>query len=210
MSLFIVFEGIEGCGKSTHIRRVADELRKTGLEPLVTREPGGTAAGEAIRQVALDPELDLDPIAELMLMLAARSAFVTEIIRPALESGRIVLSDRYDLSTFAYQGGGRGIGLDKIRPLNDLAIRGLKPDLYVFLDIDVETSLRRLSKGKPDRIEREGIDFHRRVAETYRELARSEPDVAWVDARGEIEDTFREVWEGLSSRFPETFASRKG
>ncbi len=208
--LFIVFEGIEGSGKSTQIQKVAAALREAGIDPLVTREPGGTAAGEAIRAVALDRDLHLEPVAELLLMEAARAAFVAEVIRPALAAGRVVLSDRYDLSTFAYQGGGRGISQDKIKPVNELATGGLVPDLYVLLEIDVPEGLGRLKRGEADRIERENPGFHRRVAATYRRLAEVERRVASVDARGEIGEVFDRVWEVLSGRFPETFEPRKG
>ncbi len=208
--LFIVFEGIEGSGKSTQIQKVAAALREAGIDPLVTREPGGTAAGEAIRAVALDRDLHLEPVAELLLMEAARAAFVAEVIRPALAAGRVVLSDRYDLSTFAYQGGGRGISQDKIKPVNELATGGLVPDLYLLLEIDVQEGLGRLEQGEADRIERENAGFHRRVAATYRRLAEVERRVASVDARGEIGEVFDRVWEVLSGRFPETFEPRKG
>ncbi|NIR42557.1 MAG: dTMP kinase [Gemmatimonadetes bacterium] len=207
--LFIVFEGIEGSGKSTQIRLVAEALRRCGVEPVVTREPGGTPAGEAIRAVVLDERLQLDEIAELMLMLAARSAFVRQVVRPALEAGRVVLADRYQLSTFAYQGGGRGIELDRLRALNDLATGGVSPDLCVLLDVDVEVGHRRAGGPETrDRIEGEDLAFHRRVADAYRRLAANEPDVALVDGNGEIQRVRTAVWKALSSRFPETFPPR--
>lgn len=207
--LFIVFEGIEGSGKSTQVELVARALRAAGVDPLVTREPGGTAAGEAIRAVALDPDLSINSIAELMLMLAARSVFVDEVVRPALESGRIVLADRYELSTLAYQGDGREVGIEVARELNQLATRGLSPDLNLVLDVDVETGLARRG-GVRDRIEGEEPRFHQRVAEAYRFLAGTEANVALVDGRGEIKGVFAAVWETLSKRFPETFSPRKG
>jgi dTMP kinase len=198
---------VEGAGKSTQIRLVADRLRLSGTEPVVTREPGGTQAGEAIRKVAL---LDLDPMAELLLMLAARSAFVRQVVRPARQAGRVVLTDRYELSTFAYQGGGRGLSIDSILPLNDLATGGLSPDLSLVLDVDVEQGRTRQARSAADRIEGEELDFHRRVAEAYRELAYTRPDVALVDGRGEIQQVFAAVWGVLSARFPETFTRREG
>ncbi|UCC82326.1 MAG: dTMP kinase [Gemmatimonadota bacterium] len=209
-ALFIAFEGVEGAGKSTQIKLVANELRGVGIEPVVTREPGGTRAGEAIRAVALNREIDLDPMAELLLMLAARSVFVREVVRPAYDAGRIVLTDRYELSTFAYQGGGRGLSLDSIRELNHLATGGLRPDLSLILDVDVDQGRARQARGAADRIEGEGLDFHRRVAQAYRELAYSQPDVALVDGREEIERVFAAVWGVLNSRFPETFPPREG
>jgi dTMP kinase len=208
-ALFIAFEGVEGAGKSTQIRLVADSLRESGIDPVVTREPGGTAAGEAIRAVALDKELDVDAVAELLLMLAARSVFVREVVRPALEAGRVVLTDRYELSTFAYQGGGRGLPQAKIRDLNELAAGGLRPDLCVVLDADVEDFRARRRRRVADRIEGEDREFHERVARAYRELSRTEPDVALVDGRPEIEEVFAAVWKALSSRFPETFSPRR-
>jgi dTMP kinase len=208
-ALFVAFEGVEGSGKSTQIRMVAEALRECGIEPVVTREPGGTRAGEAIRAVALDRDLELDPVAELMLLLAARSVFVQEVVKPALEAGRIVLTDRYELSTFAYQGGGRGIPLAKIKGLNSLATDGISPDLNVLLDVDVDQGQSRGGGVAGDRIEREDRAFHQRVAEAYRELARSEPNVAQVDGRPLIEEVFSAVWEALSARFPETFVPRR-
>jgi dTMP kinase len=201
---------VEGAGKSTQIKLVADRLRLSGTEPVVTREPGGTRAGEAIRKVALDRDLDLDPMAELLLMLAARSAFVRQVVRPARQAGRVVLTDRYELSTFAYQGGGRGLSIDSILPLNDLATGGLSPDLSLVLDVDVEQGRTRQARSAADRIEGEELDFHRRVAEAYRELAYTRPDVALVDGRGEIQQVFAAVWGVLSARFPETFTRREG
>jgi dTMP kinase len=203
--LFIAFEGIEGSGKTTQVRLLAGALHELGVDAVVTREPGGTAAGEAIRDVALDKELQLDAVAELMLMLAARSVFVSEIVRPALAAGRVVLTDRYELSTFAYQGGGRGLPLDRIKEINDLATEGIRPDLCIVLDVEVEEGQIRGRHGGRDRIEREDIEFHRRVANAYRQLAISEPNVALVDGRGEIEEVFAAVWKALSLRLPETF-----
>ena len=207
--LFIAFEGVEGSGKSTQIRLLAGALRELGVEAVMTREPGGTAAGEAIRAVALDKELHLDAVAELMLMLAARSVFVSEVVKPALAAGRVVLTDRFELSTFAYQGGGRGLPLDRIKEINDMATEGIRPDLCLVLDVEVEGGQGRGLSSARDRIGREDIEFHRRVAEAYRRLAVSEPNVALVDGRGEIEEVFAAVWKALSMRFPETFPQHR-
>lgn len=204
-ALFIAFEGIEGSGKSTQIQLVADALKRAGVEPVVTREPGGTPAGEAIRSIVLDRDLKLDAVAELMLMLAARSAFVRQVVRPALDAGRIVLADRYELSTFAYQGGGRGLPIDVVRAANALATGNLRPDLSILLDVEVEDGQARGRREASDRIEGEDLAFHRRVAAAYRKLADSEPDVARVDGRGEIQGVYDAVWKALSTRFPETF-----
>ncbi len=204
-----MFEGVEGSGKSTQITRVAEALRADGVEPLVTREPGGTPAGEAIRAVALDRELSLDSVAELLLMLAARSVFVREVVRPALEAGRVVLADRYELSTFAYQGGGRGLPMTKVKELNELATGGLRPHLSLLLDVDVEQGQERGGGGPRDRIEGEDPSFHRRVADAYRALARTESDVMVVDGRGGVREVFGAVWGALAGRFPETFRPGK-
>jgi dTMP kinase len=202
--LFIAIEGVEGSGKSTQVRLLAGALRELGVDAVVTREPGGTAAGEAIRAVALDQALHLDAVAELMLMLAARSVFVSEVVKPALAEGRVVLTDRFELSTFAYQGGGRGLPLDRIKEINDMATEGIRPDLCLVLDLEVEDGRARGSFAR-DRIEQEDDDFHRRVSDAYRRLAVGEPNVALVDGRGEIEEVFAAVWKALSVRFPETF-----
>jgi len=203
--LFIAIEGVEGSGKSTQARLLAGALRELGVEAVVAREPGGTAAGEAIRAVALDKELHLDAVAELMLMLAARSVFVSEVVKPALAAGRVVLTDRFELSTFAYQGGGRGLPLDRIKEINDMATEGIRPDLCLVLDVEVEEGQARGRSSARDRIEREDVEFHRRVSDAYRRLAVSEPNVALVNGRGEIEEVFGAVWKALSIRFPETF-----
>lgn len=207
--LFIAFEGVEGCGKSTQVQLVAAALREIGGDPVITREPGGTAAGEAIRTIVLDRDLHLDAVAELLLMLAARAVFVRDVVRPALQAGRVVLADRYELSTFAYQGGGRGLPIADVRGINELATGGLRPDLNVILDVEVEQGLERAAQRGRDRIEREEIEFHRRVAAAYRDLAFSEPDVALVDGQGEIEEVYTAVWDALSARFPETFPPRR-
>lgn len=209
-ALFIAFEGIEGAGKSTQIALVAEALRQRGRDPLVTREPGGTATGEAIRAVALDNDLKLDAVAETLLMLAARAVFVREIVRPALQSGRLVLTDRYELSTFAYQGGGRGLPLAELKELNRLATRGLRPDLCVLLDVDPDQGEARGGAKIKDRIEAEQSAFHHSVAEAYRELARSETNVELIDGRPGVEQVFAAVWATLSRRFPETFTPGPG
>ena len=207
---FIVFEGIEGAGKSTQMRLVAEGLARIGVEPVATREPGGTAVGEAIRSIILDRGRSIDAVTEALLILAARATFVDAVVRPSLARGRVVLSDRYDLSTFAYQGGGRGLSVRRLRELNEFATGGLRPDLYIVLDVELERGLERSRRKGRDRIESEDVEFHRRVAESYRELARTEPDLALVDARAGVDEVFRAVWAALSRRLPETFPPRAG
>ncbi len=173
--LFIAFEGVEGSGKTTHLKGLHDFLREFGHRVVVTREPGGTAIAERIRNVLLDPAArEMDPKTEALLYAAARSQHATEVIRPALDSGAVVLSDRYIDSSLAYQGIARGLGVDDILHLNVWATDELMPDVVVLLDLDPETGLAR-TRGNPDRIEQEGIDFHRAVAEAYLTLAKTHP-----------------------------------
>lgn len=172
--IFIAFEGTEGCGKSTQIERLAAHLASLGRAALVTREPGGTPLGEILRRVLLDPTgAGIDGWSELFLLEAARHAHVEQVIRPALERGLIVISDRFADSSVAYQGGGRGLDVAQVEWLNRIATAGLMPDLTVLLDIEVEEGLRRIARrdATRDRMEREQIEFHRRVRDAYRHLA---------------------------------------
>jgi dTMP kinase len=208
--LFIVLEGIEGSGKSTQARLLGEWLAGQGLPHLVTREPGGTAVGEAIRQVVLHGG-DVTPRTELLLMLAARATFVTEVVAPALSQGKIVVADRFELSTLAYQGYGRGLPLDEVRRLNAFATGGLAPDLTIVLDVPAATGdARRARRGAADRIERAGREFHERVNEAYRLLAASEPGVIALPAEGSIEAVHASIVALLASRFPETFSTTAG
>lgn len=176
--LFITFEGIEGCGKTTQLKRAQRYLEERGFPVLVTREPGGTTIGEAIRSVLLDPlHVAIAPATELLLYAAARAQHVAELIRPALEEGRIVLCDRFADSTTAYQGGGRGLSLDGIRALHALATGGLQPDLTLLLDLPADAGLERArARGRYDRLEREAILFHERVRDSFLRLAAEAPD----------------------------------
>jgi dTMP kinase len=181
VSLFVTFEGIEGSGKTSQLRRLAAHLRRAGHAVVETREPGGTASGAALRTLLLGPEaLPLTPLAELFLYCADRTQHVSEVIRPALEAGRIVLSDRFSDSTIAYQGYGRGLDLETLRTLDARARDGLAPALTVLLDCPVEVGLAR-TRGRegapahPDRFERETAAFHERVRRGFRALAAAEP-----------------------------------
>lgn len=205
---FIVLEGVEGSGKSTQIRLLSAWLSEMGVSHTATREPGGTAVGEAIRSVLLHRDgLEMPAETELLLMLAARAAFVKEVVRPALERGETVLADRFDLSTFAYQGFGRGLPLDRVREMNDFATGGLRPDLYILLDLPAdEGTLRQAREGKTlDRIERAGAGFLERVREGYRTLAESEGRAQVVNARGTPEEVHVRLRALLQGTFPETF-----
>jgi dTMP kinase len=190
---FITLEGVEGSGKTTQTALVADALRLAGHRVTVTREPGGTRAGEAIRAIFLDPAVSLHAAAELLLVLADRAQHVREKLKPALAAGEIVLSDRYSDSTVAYQGYGRGLDLKLLNELNRLASDGARPDLTIVLDLDVETGLERTRarvRGDvrgPDRFEGEQVEFHRRVRQGFLTIARDEPDrVRTIDATAPV------------------------
>jgi dTMP kinase len=207
--LFLAFEGVEGSGKSTQAGLLADDLRSAGVEVTIAREPGTTPLGERVRALVLDgADLEIPGRSELFLMLAARAAFVDQVVRPALEAGRVVISDRFELSTLAYQGSGRGVAIAEIQRANELATGGLSPDATVLLRLDPEEGARRQERAAKhrDRLEREGLEFHRRVARGYEELAGWVPGTVRVDAEGSIEEVRGRVREALAARFPETFA----
>jgi len=170
---FITVEGIEGVGKTTNIDFIHELLAKAGKDVVLTREPGGTPLGEAIRELLLDPAYaGMDATCELQLMFAARAEHLAKVIRPALDRGRWVLCDRFTDATYAYQGGGRGIDRDIIARLEQLVQGDFRPDLTLLLDVPVEVGLARAnSRGTPDRFEQEQVDFFGRVRQTYLELA---------------------------------------
>ncbi len=174
---FITVEGIEGAGKSTQMDAARDFLDANGIGVVVTREPGGTPLGEAVRGVLLDPGYrGMDPDTELLLMFAARAQHIHQVIRPALDAGRWVLSDRFTDATFAYQGGGRGIPAERIAALEDWVQGDLRPDLTLLLDLPVEAGMARIvDRGRPDRFEREERDFFQRIRDNYLERAAAEP-----------------------------------
>ena len=198
---FITFEGGEGCGKSTQVRRLKEALECEGIEVVLTREPGGTWLSEEIRQLIKDQTTDAPcDRSELLLFLAARAQLVKNVIRPALEAGKWVVSDRFSDSTLAYQGYGRGLPLDILRTANDFACDGLKPDLTLLLDVAPETAAARMrgreaaTNTTADRIERAGDAFHARLRIGFAELAKAEPGrIVTIDANG----TPDEVWEGV-------------
>lgn len=207
--LFLAFEGVEGSGKSTQAGLLAEALRAAGREVTLAREPGTTPLGERIRAIVLDgADLEIPGRSELFLMLAARAAFVDQVVRPALEAGHIVISDRFELSTLAYQGAGRGVPVEEIRRANDLATGGLSPDATVLLTLPPEEGALRQERAakRRDRLESAGVDFHRRVARGYEELAGWVPGIVRVEARGTIDEVQRGVWAALRGLFPETFA----
>jgi dTMP kinase len=198
---FITFEGPEGSGKSTQLRMLGERLRASGLDVLETQEPGGTPIGIQIRQVLLDAQnRELCPTAELLLMFASRAQNVDQLILPALSAGRTVLSDRFTDSTLVYQGVGRGLGADVVYELDRIACRGLVPDLTLMIDIDAETGLAR---ARQTRMEEQGVGFHRRVREAYRQLAADEPArVKLIDGSQKVEVVAEQVWLAVSAVAP--------
>ncbi len=199
--IFITFEGIDGCGKSTQCEMLKDYLKDSGKDFIFVREPGGTVIGERIREILLDKKnSQMTPRAELLLFEAARAQITEEVIKPALEEGKIVLCDRFFDSSSAYQGMARGMGMDFVASLNMAATGGLKPDITFFFDISAEEALlRRGKRGEAsDRIELAGLKFQEDVRKGYLELAaKSEGRVVTLDATKSIEEIFEEVKESL-------------
>ena len=210
---FITFEGLDGCGKSTQLERLAGKLRERGLAITVTREPGGTPTGEKIRQLLLDTKTSaLSTKAELALMFASRVQHIEEIILPALAAGNIVLCDRFTDSSEAYQGGGRKLGRELVLDLHRMLCGDLTPDLTILMDSDVAASVeraRRRNQGRTNtdsvdenRFERESRAFFSRVRSGYLEIAKREPQrVSVVDARGTPDQTHNRILEVFNERF---------
>ena len=211
--LFLVVEGVEGVGKTTQARLISEWLEELEIRHRLAREPGGTAVGEAIRGVLLDSKgLEIVPETELLLILAARAGFVRQVVRPTLERGEVMVADRFQLSTLAYQGVGRGLGVDRVRELNSFAIGGLRPDLTLLFDLPVPVGqARQAAAGKVrDRIEGEGSEFLDSVRRAYRMLAEEDETVKLVDASPSEMDVHRAVREILRAAFPGPFDSRRG
>jgi len=200
--LFLTFEGMDGSGKTTQIRLLAERLRARGREVLETAEPGGTRIGTAIRRILLDAaNQELGPTAEMLLYFACRAQNVDEWIAPALAAGKIVISDRFTDSTLVYQGCGRGLGADAVMTLDRIACRGLVPDLTLLIDIGAETSLARAharnasTRDNETRMDEQSLEFHRQVYKAYHALAEREPHrVRIVDGRAPIEAIAAEIW----------------
>ena len=194
---FISFEGIEGAGKSTQIKALAEYLRSKGHDVVETVEPGGTNIGYKIRELLLDPQNHMDPLAELLLYYSSRAQHVKEIIAPAINAGRVVITDRYTDSTVAYQGYARGIDLELIKKLNEIVVPEMKPSLTLMLDLEVEEGLRRnRAANKEDRFELEAVEFHKRVRDGFHKIAEAEPErVKIVDASVSSEEVARKIIE---------------
>ena len=175
--LFVTFEGIEGCGKTTQAARLEQALMAKGRDVVRTRQPGGTALGEKLRGILLDPKnVDIVPLTELLIYEADRAQHVERTIRPALAAGRVVICDRYGDASVAYQGAARGLGAERVAELNRIATGGLAPDVTIVLDLEPKIALARVAaRGAADRLEREALDFHARVRDGYLAIAKTEP-----------------------------------
>lgn len=208
--LFLTFEGLDGSGKSTHVKRAASWLEARGVPHVLTHEPGGTPLGGAIRGVFLDPRWgSLDGVVELLLVFASRRQHLLEVVEPALAAGQTVLCDRFTDSTRAYQGYGRGVPLEAIERLDLLATGGRSPDHTLLFDLPAARarerghSPRRAGRGDIDRLDAEDLAFYRRVREGFRELARREPErFHLIDSSGPAERTWEQVELALAAIFP--------
>ena len=193
--LFITFEGADGCGKTTQIELLNKYLVEKGYETLLTREPGAKGLGVKLREILLNYDGEVSPNCESFLFLADRAQHIDCIIKPALKEGKIILCDRHTDSTVAYQGYGRGLDIERINYLNNIATSGLKPDLTIVFDIDVETSMKRVGKNK-DRMESAGIEFFNKVREGYLQIAEKEPNrVKIINSSDTIENIHKKVIE---------------
>lgn len=208
---FISFEGPDGSGKTSTLNGVLQQLQgNTVTEPIVTREPGGSAIAEKIRHIILDPtNKEMDVKTEALLFAAARRQHVVEVIQPALARGEILISDRFVDSSLAYQGGGREIGIDPVRMINNFATDNLQPDLTIYLDVDSSVGLARISasrSGTEDRLEQEKIDFHKRVTSAYHELISANPErIIPVDANQELAKVIADSVKIIIERLPQIF-----
>lgn len=191
--LFITFEGADGCGKTTQLKLLAEYLTNKGYKVIMTREPGAKGLGEKVREILLNYDGEVSDRCESFLFLADRAQHIDMIINPAIAKGKIVLCDRHTDSSVAYQGYGRGLSIERINMLNNLAVNGRYPNMTLVFDIDVETSMERVGDEK-DRMESAGMEFFNRVRNGYLEIAKQEPErVKVLDARKSIEDVHRDV-----------------
>ncbi|WP_456436884.1 dTMP kinase [Desulfurobacterium sp.] len=200
--MFITFEGIEGSGKSTQAKLLHEWFLDAGYEVVLTREPGGTPAAEELREFILsEREENFPEMAELMLYMAARSFHVQNLIKPALASGAIVISDRFSDATLAYQGYGRELPIEEIEHLNQLATGGLSPDITFLIDIPVEIGFSRIKRRKQDRIEKENFEFHEKVRKGYLEIAKRYPErIVIIDGRKRTVEIFSEIHQIVERR----------
>ncbi|WP_297209675.1 MULTISPECIES: dTMP kinase [Thermodesulfovibrio] len=201
--IFITFEGIEGAGKTTQVRLLAEKFKKEGLKVIQTFEPGDTQVGGKIREILLNPSLSINPNCELLLYFADRIQHIEEKIKPALEAGIIVLCDRFTDSTIAYQGYGRQISIELIKKLNTLILKDFTPDFTIILDLPAHIGLNRNKKiNKRDRFEIEDIDFHNRVREGYLDICKNEPErFIVIDATKAAEEVSEEIYKKVKTKF---------
>ena len=200
--MFITFEGPDGSGKSTLIQKVYNYLIENNYDVIKTREPGGSPIAEKIRNLILDTEnTSMGYRTEALLYAASRAQHVEETILPALNENKIVLCDRFLISSLAYQGVGRGLGIENVRNINEFAINGIFPDFVLFFDVDPITTLKRKSSlDTADRLEKEGNNFHERVYNGYKEILNSEKNIEIIDATQSVEDVFNQCIEVLKRR----------
>ena len=211
--LFITFEGIEGSGKSTQIKKLVHALNQEGLLPVVTREPGGTPIGEEIRKIILDKKHQrMDPKTELLLYLSSRAQHLAEIIQPKLEDGQIIISDRFSDATLAYQGYGRGKDFGKLKEFSAFILNAKEPHVTFLLDIDVFIGLSRIKKRGPlNRLDQEDLDFHQRVRDGYLQLAKENPRrIQVLSGEKDSESLHKEITQILAPFLKEYGQSEKG
>ena len=195
--LFITFEGIDGCGKTTQINLLKNYLENNGYKVILTREPGAKGLGEKLREILLNYDGEVSSNCESFLFLADRAQHIDTIIKPAIQNGVVVLCDRHTDSTVAYQGYGRSLDLDQIKHLNNIATSGVKPDITFILDIDIETSLIRIGKGR-DRMENSGREFFERVRNGYIEISKQEPErVKLLNGKDTIDNLNKQIIDSV-------------
>lgn len=201
--MFITIEGGEGAGKSSLLKSLQKKLKKDGHDILVTREPGGTRLGEEIRRVLLNADYPVDKLAELMLFLSSRVQHIEEVIKPALDEGKVVLCDRFNDSSIAYQGGGRQLGVEMVAKLCYSVCKDFRPHFTLLLDLPPEEGIKRLKSAGLDRIETEDAAFHERVREGFLALATREPErFAVIDAQQTPEKILEEAYDAIQQRAP--------
>jgi dTMP kinase len=191
---FISFEGIDGCGKTTQIKFLKEYLLKKGYNILVLREPGGTKVGEKVRDILLDKYNFISPVTEMLLYASSRAQLVEEKILPAIEEGKIVLLDRFVDSSYVYQGYARGLGIEKVKIVNEIATMGILPDVTIYIDITPEEAMKRRGKREADRLERESWDFHKKVREGYIKLVKEFPKrFVFIDGMQELMKVHKDI-----------------
>jgi len=205
---FITVEGLDGVGKTAAIQTILETVSDNGIEIVVTREPGGTVTGERLRDIILSKESRICPDAEVLIIFAARAQHINELIIPSLQSGKWVLCDRFTDATYAYQGGGRNLGFDRIQPIEKWVQHGLKPDLTLLLDARLETAqIRNRETGEADRIENEALEFHEAVREAYLQLHRMEADrIRLIDAELSKKTVCGQVKKHIQQFIEKTYA----